>query len=78
MEIIKRAKNPVRFVVRTVSSSTGGPPVMPVTPEVTLNNQVGSFDFKNCLSRLLAGDHASISLRANSPVTCMAIELGDL
>ena len=69
MEIIKRAKNPVRFVVRTVSSSTGGPPVMPATPEVTLNNQVGSFDF-NSLSELRASDYA-ISLRANSPVNYM-------
>ena len=70
MEIIKRAKNPVRFVVRTVSSSTGGPPVMPATPEVTLNNQVGSFDF-NSLSELRASDYATISLRANSPMNYM-------
>ncbi|XP_073227363.1 multiple PDZ domain protein-like isoform X1 [Porites lutea] len=42
VEIIKRAKNPVRFVVRTVSSSSSSPPVMPVTPEVALNNQVES------------------------------------
>lgn len=40
VEIIKRAKNPVRFVVRTVSSSTGLPPQTSVAPEVTLNNQV--------------------------------------
>ena len=70
MEIIKRAKNPVRFVVRTVSSSTGGPPVMPATPEVTLNNQVGSFDF-NSPSELQASDYATISLRANSPMNYM-------
>ena len=39
---------------------------MPATLEVTLNNQVGSFDF-NSLSGLRASDYATISLRANSP-----------
>lgn len=42
VEIIKRAKNPVRFVVRTVTPNTGHPPETPVTPEVTLNNQVST------------------------------------
>ena len=40
VEIIKRAKNPVRFVVRTVNSTTGQPTKIPGTPEVSLNNQV--------------------------------------
>ena len=43
---------------------------MPATPEVTLNNQVGSFDF-NGLSELRASDYATISLRANSPMNYM-------
>ena len=40
VEIIKRAKNPVRFVVRTVNSNTGQPTETSSTPEVSLNNQV--------------------------------------
>lgn len=40
VEIIKRAKNPVRFVVRTVNSNTGQPTETSSTPEISLNNQV--------------------------------------
>ncbi|KAJ7328186.1 hypothetical protein OS493_025060, partial [Desmophyllum pertusum] len=38
VEIIKRAKNPVRFVVRTVPSGIIPPPKPPRMPQLSLNN----------------------------------------